>query len=244
MLPGLTMSLDYYDIELTDAISQVDGQLLLNDCFATFDINGTSCQAITRDPLGNIQRVNAPLLNLADRNVDGMDLSIAYAFEEMPSWASLPGHGATLDITYFASWQFTNETQVLPSLPAIDCAGKYSGTCSSGPVRPTPGFRSLLRFNYQSGPLRLSPELNYIGELELSDDSGPNQRGTQEPVTVWNVNGNWNFTDKIGLFFGVNNVLDEQPPVWAFQAAGDLNVNVNLYDPIGRNYFAGIKAEF
>src|SRR5690606_4934027 len=48
-LPGLTMSLDYYQVELTDAISQVNGQLLLDDCFATLNISSTSCQAIRRD---------------------------------------------------------------------------------------------------------------------------------------------------------------------------------------------------
>lgn len=242
MLPGLSVSLDYYDIQLTDAIAQVDGQLLLNDCFATLDSSSTSCQSITRDPNGNILEVFAPLLNLAERNVDGMDLSVAYAFQELPRFMSLPNHDASLDVQWFSSWQFTNETQVLASLPAIDCAGKYSGTCSSGGVRPTPGFRSLLRFNWRSGPLRLSPELNYIGELELSEDASPNQRGTQDPWSVININGGWDITDKIGVFFGINNLLDKQPPVWAFQAAGDLNANVNLYNPIGQSFFLGVKA--
>lgn len=241
-LEGLTMSLDYYEIELTDAISQVDGQLLLNDCFATLNFQSTSCQAIVRDSNGNILEIYAPLLNLADRNVDGMDLSVAYAFDTLPTWMSLPDNGASLDVSWFSSWQFTNDTQVLPSLPAIDCAGYYSGTCSTGATRPTPGYRSLLRVNYQSGPLRLSPEMNYVGELELSKDSGPNQRGTQEGLFFFNLNGSWDFTDRLQLYFGVNNLLDEDPPIWGYQAAGDLNVNVNLYDPIGRSYFLGVKA--
>jgi outer membrane receptor protein involved in Fe transport len=144
---------------------------------------------------------------------------------------------------WFSSWQSTNSTQVLPSLPAIDCAGKYSGTCSTGAARPTPGYRSLLRFSYTSGALSLRPELNYVGELDLSVDSGPNQRGTQEALLFFNLNGSWDFTDKLGIFFGINNVTDEQPPVWGYQAAGDLNVNVSLYDPVGRTYFLGLKAE-
>jgi len=242
MLENLNLSLDYYEVDLTDAISQVDGQLLLNDCFATFDINSPSCQSIRRDPNGNISEVIAPLLNLAERNVSGADLTVAYAFNELPSWASVSNDGATLDVQMFASWQFSNETQVLPSLPAIDCAGAYSGTCSSGAIRPTPGFRNLLRFNYQSGPLRLSPEMNYIGKLDLSEDSGPNERGTQDPVMFVNLNGSWDFTDNVGLFFGINNVFDEEPPIWAFQAAGDLNVNTSLYDPVGRSFFVGFKA--
>lgn len=241
---GLTMSLDYYDIQLEDAIAQVDGQLLLNDCFATGDINGTSCQSIQRDPLGNISEVIAPLLNLADRNVDGADLSVSYVMDDLPNWLTLPNNGGTLDVQWFNSWQFENSTQVLPSLDPIDCAGKYSGTCSSGAVRPTPGYRSLLRLNWQSGPLRLSPEMNYIGELELSEDSGPNQRGTQSAWAIFNLNGGWDFTEKTGLFFGINNITDKAPPVWAFQAAGDLNVNVNLYDPVGRSYFLGVRTGF
>ncbi len=244
MLQGLTMSLDYYTIDLTDAISQVNGQQFLNDCFATLNFNSPSCQAIVRDSNGNILEVYAPLLNLADRNVDGMDLSVAYAFDSLPNWLSLPNQNTTLDIDWFSSWQFANETQVLPSLAPDDCAGKYSGTCSSGAVRPTPGFRSLLRFNYTSGPLRLSPEMNYVGELELADNSGPNARGTQKGLFFFNLNGGWDFTDKLGLFFGINNLLDEEPPVWTYAPAGDLNVNVNLYDPVGRSYFLGVKAGF
>ena len=244
MVDGLELSLDYYEIELTDAIAEVQGQLLLNDCFATLNFNSTSCQAIRRDPNGNISEVIAPSLNLASRDVDGMDLAVRYAFDGVASWLTLPNSDSTLDMQWFTSWQFTNETQVLPTLPAIDCAGKYSGTCSSGPVRPTPAFRSLLRLNYQSGPLRLSPEMNYIGELDLSVDSGPNQRGTQSAWVIFNLNGGWDFTDNTGIFFGINNLTDKQPPVWAFQAAGDLNVNVNLYDPIGRNFFLGVKTGF
>jgi len=242
MLPNLSMSLDYYEVELTDAISQVDGQLLLNDCFATLNFNSPSCQAIRRDSNGNVLEVVAPLLNLADRNVDGMDLQVAYAFDSLPGWASLPNNDATLDVQWFSSWQFTNDTQVLPSLPAIDCAGKYSGTCSSGGVRPAPGFRGLLRATYASGPLTLSPEMNYIGELDLAVNSGPNERGTQDAVVYFNLTGNWDVTDRVGVFFGIKNLLDEQPPVWGYQAAGDLNVNVNLYDPVGRSYFLGVKA--
>ena len=242
-LPALSASIDYYKIEVEDAIAQVDGQLLLNDCFITRDINSTACQTIQRDPNGNILQVNAPLLNVANRDVEGMDLAIAYSFDSLPSFMTLPNQNATLDIQSFSSWQFTNETQVLPTIPPVDCAGRYSGTCSSGPVRPDPGFRSLLRLNYRSGPLRLSPEVNYIGSLKLSEDSPPNENGKQDAVVYVNLNGGWDITDRIGVFFGINNLFDKQPPVWGFQAAGDLNANVNLYDPQGRNFFAGVRAQ-
>ncbi len=243
-LSGLTMSVDYYDIKMTNAIDQVDGQGLINDCFANLDNSLPSCQALVRNQQGNLVEVIAPLLNLAERNVDGLDLSATYRFDSLPNWMSLPNRGATLDVQTFWSWQFTNDRQQLPSLPVIDCAGYYAGTCSSGPIRPTPGFRGLLRVNWTSGPVRLSPEMNYVGSLKLHPDANPNEVGTQEPVVIVNLNGSWDFWGKTSINFGINNLFDKQPPIWAYQAAGDLNVNVHLYDPVGRSYFVGVSTGF
>jgi outer membrane receptor protein involved in Fe transport len=239
MIPGMTMSLDYYSIDLTDTIAQVDGQLLINDCFETLVFTDESCQALVRDPNGNLLEVHASTLNLSDRSVDGMDLSIAYGFDSLPGWAG--NKDATLDIQWFSSWQFENSTQVLPTLPTTDCAGFYSGTCSTGAIRPTPAFRSILRASYSTGPLTISPEVNYVGELALHESSRKNENGTQEGLYFINVNGNWDFSEKVGVYFGVNNLFDKEPPIWGYRAAGDLNVNVHVYDPVGRSFFFGVK---
>ena len=240
-LTGLTMSLDYYMIEMTGAIATVGGPQLISDCFTTLDINSASCQSIVRDPNGNILEVYAPLLNLADRNVDGLDWSASYIVDSVPNWLSLPDREANMGIQWFGSWQFTNQVQVLQSTPALDCAGKYSGACSRGATRPSPNFRGLLRVNWNSGPLTLSPEMNYVGQLELSETSGPLEVGTQEPWVTFNLNGSWDFTDNTSLNFGINNIADNEPPIWGYLAGTDLNIAVNLYDPMGRSYFVGVE---
>ena len=240
-LTGLTMSLDYYTIEMTGAIATVAGPQLISDCFTILDINSASCQSIVRDRNGNIVEVYASLLNLADRNVDGLDWSASYIVDSVPDWLSLPGREATMDIQWFGSWQFTNEIQVLQTSPALDCAGKYSGACSRGATRPSPNFRGLLRANWNSGPLTLSPEMNYVGQLELSDTSGPLEVGTQDPWVTFNVNGSWNITENTAVNFGINNLTDNEPPIWGYLAGTDLNIAVNLYDPMGRSYFVGVE---
>ena len=240
-LTGLTMSLDYYTIEMTGAIAQVGGPQLISDCFMILDINSASCQSIVRDRNGHILEVYAPLLNLADRNVDGLDWSASYIVDSVPDWLSLPDREATMDIQWFGSWQFTNQVQVLQSTPALDCAGKYSGACSRGATRPSPNFRGLLRVNWNSGPLTLSPEMNYVGQLELSETSGPLEVGTQEPWVTFNVNGSWDITENTALNFGINNLTDNEPPIWGYLAGTDLNIAVNLYDPMGRSWFLGVE---
>ena len=240
-LTGLTMSLDYYTIEMTGAIATVAGPQLISDCFTTLDINSASCQSIVRDRNGNIVEVYASLLNLADRNVDGLDWSASYIVDSVPNWLSLPDREATMDIQWFGSWQFTNEIQVLQTTPALDCAGKYSGACSRGATRPSPNFRGLLRANWNSGPVTLSPEMNVVGQLELSDTSGPLEVGTQDPWVTFNVNGSWNITENTAVNFGINNLTDNEPPIWGYLAGTDLNIAVNLYDPMGRSYFVGVE---
>ena len=240
-LTGLTMSMDYYTIEMTGAIAQVGGPQLISDCFTTLDINSASCQSIVRDRNGNILEVYSPLLNLADRNVDGLDWSASYIVDSVPDWLSLPDREANMDVQWFGSWQFTNSVQVLQSTPALDCAGKYSGACSRGATRPSPNFRGLLRANWNSGPLTLSPEMNYVGQLELSETSGPLEVGTQDPWVTFNLNGSWDFTENTALNFGINNLTDNEPPIWGYLAGTDLNIAVNLYDPMGRSYFVGVE---
>ena len=240
-LPGLTMSMDYYSIEMTGAIASVAGPQLIGDCFTILDLNSASCQSIVRDANGNIEEVHAPLLNLADRNVDGLDWSATYLVDSVPGWLSLPNREATMDIRWVGSWQFTNQNQVLQSTPALDCAGKYSGQCSRGATRPSPNFRGLLRVNWNSGPLNLSPEMNVVGKLDLSETSGPLEVGTQDPWLSFNLNGSWNFTENTTLNFGINNIADNEPPIWGYLAGTDLNIAVNLYDPMGRSYFVGVE---
>ncbi|MFN2327396.1 MAG: TonB-dependent receptor domain-containing protein [Chromatocurvus sp.] len=243
-LPGLSLSLDYYSVEVDDAIDLVSGQVLVNTCFDSLDASGLACQSIRRLSSGNIDTVNAPLLNVAKRKVDGMDLQIGYSFDDLPQYLSLPNHGATLDLSLVSSWQFTNETQPLAGQPTIDCAGFYGGSCSSGTVRINPDHRALLRANWRSGPLRITPELRFIGALELAEDALANPNGDQGSVYYVDLTAGYDVTDTIQIYGGINNALDRDPPIFGYRDGGNTNTNVQLFDPIGRTFFLGATMAF
>ena len=86
--------------------------------------------------------------------------------------------------------------------------------------------------------------MNYVGQLKLSETSGPLEVGTQDPWVVFNLNGSWNFTENTSVTFGINNIADKKPPVWGYLAGTDLNIAVNLYDPMGRSFFVGVTTGF
>lgn len=240
---GLSIAVDYFDITVDQAISEVDSQALVNSCFQQLDINSIACQSITRLSTGNIDRVDAPLLNIAEREVTGVDMQVNYLMD-LPDAFALVGDAATLDLRFVSTWQFDDSTVALAGQPPIDCAGFYGGSCSSDGTRITPDFRGLLSADWRTGPMSIGLSMQMIGDLEIAADSVPNENGTLDPWYYFDLKGIYEIGERIEVFAGINNVADEQPPVLGFQAGGDSNTNIPLFDPLGRRYFGGVTIRF
>ncbi|WP_233281388.1 TonB-dependent receptor domain-containing protein [Sphingomonas changnyeongensis] len=239
---GLSVTLDYFDITVKNAISQVDAQTLVNNCFTTLDTQGQSCQAITRNSSGNILSVRAPLLNIAERQVRGLDVGVNYT--SATPWLNFWAEDSRLTVQFVGSFQFKDSNIPLPGVASVECAGFYGGPCSSDAVRITPDFRAFAGLTYTSGPVTINNQLRYIDDLELSPLSPPTQSGTLGAETYWDLSVRAKVYKNIELFGGINNVLDNQPPVMGFAAGGDSNTNPQLYDVIGRQYFIGASLKF
>ena len=236
--PRLSLAVDYFDITVDDAIAQVSGQQLINSCFQTLDANGAACQSISRLTSGNIDVVAAPLLNVATRGVKGVDLQASYGLD-MPQFLSLPGQGATLNLSLSATWQSEDSTVLLAGQPTIDCAGYYGGTCSGDGIRITPDFRALLRAVWSSGPLTLTTEVSHIGDLKLLPGAPKNQNNTIAAYYYADLTGTYTLNNDNRIIVGITNVFDKQPPVLGYPDGGDAGTNVQLFDVLGRQYFVG-----
>jgi outer membrane receptor protein involved in Fe transport len=77
-----------------------------------------------------------------------------------------------------------------------------------------------------------------------ADDAYANNALPVDAQYYWDMSGNYAFNDKIDLFGGVNNVLNDAPPVIGYRAGGDSNTQVQLYDTVGRRYFVGATYHF
>jgi outer membrane receptor protein involved in Fe transport len=236
--PRLSIAIDYFDITVDDAIAQVSGQQLINSCFQTLDANGPACSSISRLTSGNIDVVAAPLLNVATRAVQGVDLQASYVLD-MPSFLSLPGQSANLNLGLSATWQSEDSTVLLAGQREIDCAGYYGGTCSGDSIRITPDFRALLRAVWSSGPLSITTEVTHIGDLELLPGAPKNQNNTLEARYYVDLTGTYHIGDDSRITVGITNLFDKQPPILGYPDGGDAGTNVQLFDVLGRQYFVG-----
>ena len=238
--PKLNIAIDYFDITVDDAIAQVSGQQLINSCFQTLDASGAACSSISRLTSGNIDVVAAPLLNVATRSVNGVDLQASYGLD-MPAFLSLPGQSADLSLSLSATWQSEDSTVLLAGQGEIDCAGYYGGTCSGDSIRITPDFRALLRAVWTSGPLVVTTEVSHIGELKLLPGAPKNQNNTLSAYYYTDLTGSYRFGDDSRITVGITNLFDKQPPILGYPDGGDAGTNVQLFDVLGRQYFVGFS---
>jgi outer membrane receptor protein involved in Fe transport len=244
-VPRLNITADYFDVEVTGAITTINAQQTLNECYTSLDANNPNCQNVFRLQSGQIDFVRTTLRNIGALKVRGLDLQADYRVP-LPGFLEFGGEPANLSLQAVSSWLFERSTQVLSTVAPQDCAGFYGAGCSTGTGGfIIPDYKLNLNATYNSGPLTVRAQGRMIGGLDAYKTVRPNTIIKSAPA-VWyfdlttNVELSKNFT----FFAGVNNLFDKMPPILGTTFVGDANVDVSLYDTLGRRYFAGLRVKF
>ncbi|MDO9337730.1 MAG: TonB-dependent receptor [Caulobacter sp.] len=241
--PGLSVSLDYYDIKIEDYIGIQRGGVtgIVGACFASLDLNSPECNdpgiglpLIFRDAAGNL-KARAPLGNVSALQTKGIDFAVSYGWN-VPWAGDMWGDRLQLDLvlTHLDEYVLDN----------IDYAGTVGVANISAAL---PEWKANIRAGYDVGPVRLSYNGTYIGEMEnqgnLPAFGGPSNGyiGT-DAVMYHDVNARWSVTDSVSLFGGIKNLSDEDPQV--FDNAPDGNTDPNTFDILGRYYYVGATLRF
>jgi len=235
---GLNLTIDYYEITIENAINQLTAQQVVDSCFRQLDNSTDTCQAINRFPNGQIDFVDARSLNVAEINATGLDFQADYSFD-LPNALSAFG-ASSMNLQFLASWAFENETIAEPGQPGLDCLGFFGGSCSGFNVFIQPDAKYLFNASYISGEFFGRLQWRNIPEIELFPGAG-NVVQSADAVNYLDLNFDYNITDNISLFLGIDNILDDEPPILGFSLAGDANVDISLYDVLGRRYYGGIR---
>jgi len=173
-LPGFDLSLDYYKIDLLNAVSTIGAQTILNGCYAG---NTAYCGLITRGtgPQGNasaggsISDVVNTNVNIGGIKTEGVDLSTHYKF---PS-TSVGDFKAGLDWTFTKQYVLTapfgsgalssQELSGTTSLP-----GAVGGVTVVGGI---PKQRANVNLSWNSGDWSATWAMTYVGAM-IEDCNG------------------------------------------------------------------------
>jgi outer membrane receptor protein involved in Fe transport len=241
-IPGLSASLDYYQIKVDEAIDTITPQTIINLCFASLNISDPSCQRISRLSNGRIRAIESFNANIATFKVDGLDGALSYRFA-LPGSVSVADGEANLTARLNASWQFKREKQSSPTSAPVDCAGKFGGGICSGQGIPIVlGFKALAGLDYASGPLTVSLQARYFGKATPIDAA--NVVKEIKPRLYLDLASTVSVTQTVNFNFVVDNVLDTKPPVLGFNNGGDTNTDAAVFDVLGRRYFVRATVKF
>nr|WP_314436658.1 TonB-dependent receptor [uncultured Brevundimonas sp.] len=236
-LSGLSASIDYYSIEITDAIGSIDAPDSLAGCFnatgenPTFDNANSYCQLFRRDALsGNIVGAIENQANLGMIRTSGVDFQADLAVNIADVGG---GDWGRLKFNTVISWLENYEDNVVEGGVFTD----RTGTIDSSFGNTFPEWKALSSVTWANGPFSLGARWRRVGEITVI-----NTTDVLPAINYFDLNGSWSINDAVILRAGVNNLSDEQPNV--FDPGVQANTDPSTYDVLGRRYYVGLTAKF
>ncbi|MEM9667949.1 MAG: TonB-dependent receptor [Pseudomonadota bacterium] len=240
-VPGLSISIDYFDISVDDFITVVPAQNALDSCLNT----GADffCDLITRADSGTLAAgtfgvgFDQTNFNIAELNTSGIDFQILYSFDLAS--VGLNGVG-DLQLDYASTYLAEYDFLPVEGAELIECAGAFGNTCPEFiPVAPEYRHRLVATWNTPWN-LQISNTWRYNSGTD-NNAASPAPVDTELATTnYWDIGANYSLNDNLAFRFGVLNLLDEVPPVSvsAGPPLGNGNTFPTIFDT-GRFIFLG-----
>lgn len=234
--PGLSVALDWYDIEIENAVFGPGASEIAQQCVDAPTLDNQFCPLITREQ-GTAAVVDFLIqpVNVARFVTKGYDLSLRYLVNPR-DW------GVQRDIGRFDVRLIGNKLQTLTftSLPgAPPDSDKGEGPNDSG-YEESPEWQAQFDLRWYYSDVTLGYGFSYFDETKrFTDETISGNPDVVDPrfyeykaKFVQDLYARYQFTGGLSLFAGVNNVANVRPDV------GEVFYPVS---GVGRFYFAGLE---
>ncbi len=275
---GVSLSVDYFNITVKQAVSSPTPGDAIAACFGSSGTPAAgaeatlACTQIRRDPLtgglnGDPATTRGLFLsssNLGYLKTSGVDFTANFQRD-------LGAIG--LDLNFVLTWVDESKFQATPTSIVRECIGYYSANC----MPPQPEWQWTQRTTLNVGPADISLSWRHIGRLAYEGQASDfavrgftatNRNlfsGALAPSTGALAGRNVNFNqigardyfdltarvgvnDNLSLIFGVQNLLDKEPPLVGGEAGSTTfnsgNTFPSTYDALGRRFVATAKVRF
>lgn len=226
-LPGLMLTVDYFDIKIENAIQRIDGSTKLAICYNTPGLAHPFCDAsnFTRNPVtGEVDFLSSQPVNAANERVTGIDLGGLYEFDVADFDSAV-----SLDVSYLDRY----DVRPFPGADVIEYAGKITG--GRGSYAKWRAYTSLtMKREAWSG----SYSMQYIGSAD-DINATPGDIGDHAPsVTYHNVQLKYSPAKSLDVALGIDNLYDKKAPF--IQSYTDANTDTMTYDLLGRRWYVRV----
>ncbi|QHL91805.1 TonB-dependent receptor [Sphingomonas changnyeongensis] len=265
-IPGLSVTVDYYNIVVNSAITAATPGDVIGACFNNLtaaSVTSAACTSIRRNPVnGRLSGSTAttlglpqPLTNLGRLSTNGIDLSVNYNTDL---------DFAKLSLSFNGNWTRSIKFRASPTGLNRECAGFYSTNCSPTSGSPQPEFswnqRTTLSFDMVDVSLlwRHISAIQYepgIGTLFNGAITGnttvAGQRVNFNRIPAYNyfdLSVRFDLGDNLDVTLTALNMFDKQPPIVGSNAGATAynsgNTFPSTYDALGRTFAATARVKF
>jgi outer membrane receptor protein involved in Fe transport len=243
-ISGLSISVDYYNIDLKNAIGALGSQDIINRCYqGVTDL----CRYVERNAAGEITRVTRANVNLSELKTAGVDFEVAYNTPLSRFHEGLPGDLGLRFLGTYTDYLTSVDNNIVQQLVS-DIGFGHNGI---------PQWKWSASATWRDGPLTLYSQLRYTEGGR--DDNTKDAAGAY----VTQVLGGKNWFDgqyitdlsiqyelernegrNVTLFASVKNLFDTYGPPVGIGYILPGPTNFSFYDSIGRQYQVGVRFHY
>ena len=240
---SLQLSLDYYNIEVTDRFAVEGQQAIVNADAASLTAAGCTvatlatptCLAaaqpnVVRDlNTGDISRLFLQRLNAPAVETDGLDFAFNYGIET---------EFGDFDLTNASTYVLNFKAQTAPGADFVQFAGNRNFGTTLG--RSVPRLRSNTGLSWSDGNHSAAFTFRYVSGYEESNGH------EIDPWVVGDLQYKYDFSlfdeHNMSVTVGAINITDENPPIT--ETGNDYGYDPTVSDPRGRMIYTSLKYAF
>lgn len=222
-LRGLSLTVDYYNIKIKNAIAAQSPTQILQLCALR---GGIFCGLVNRDSgTGAILSLLQGSQNLNAIKTDGVDATLRYDFP-----TAIGKIGAVVDASYLGSFRTLSTDPVTGATIVDNRAGK-----GDQPRATYPRWKGQAALSWDGDGANAVLRARYIGGT--TDVVNPVKDDVTKAVTYVDAEVGFDVSNARARFgLGINNLFDTQPP--ASYANSPINYDIYTYDARGRFLYA------
>jgi outer membrane receptor protein involved in Fe transport len=255
--PGLTVSVDWYRISLSDAINTVGAQTVINQCYDDpGGINNSFCSAVFRNPNGTFRGQSdvlhagqtVPLtttgssfltgpFNFARQRTTGLDVDVNYNTTIGDDWR--------INVRGLVSWLI--ERDVFTSITEPNRLTQEKLTLGNpewnGQLNMTVGYKGfdlLYSFRYVGRQALGNWRAQNVEQGRPPENLDQFPQVFYDPITYSDIRFTAKVVNEVSVYAGVDNIFDQLPPL---DLLGD-GAGSAIFPNTGRFFYMGVSAKF
>ncbi len=240
-LDGFSLTSDWYQVNLYNAISQPAAANALSLCAAQA---GTYCNFLTRDATtGQVLQFLQSYQNLNKIKTSGVDSTARYDFS-----TDFGDFDTMLSATFLDRFTTISPNPAGGAPIVTNAAGTSTGGTVPATTRSTyPHWKASASIGWTQDAISILWRARYIGSTK--DGAAPAlpvipvKNGEVSEIWYNDLQAGYTFDEqKLNVTVGVNNIFDQMPP--AAYADAPINFDMYTYDVMGRYFFLRVNKSF